>query len=261
MSEFAVVAPLEVHKRLDEQKQLGTYQLLLAHEVLDDPSAYFDFWHDRPNQFIIMDNSLIELGRPLPINFVCEAADIVNADVVVLPDHLGSRLGTLESSYLALDQYQQLKARFKTLAVAQGTSQNDVFSCGRDLIAMGIDMLSIPRHVQTTTGSRVWVTQQLAKYNHPIHLLGFSNNNYDDMFAANLPQVMGIDSAMPIWYGNHRSGLLPFEPRVDSNYGKRPFDYNVTTKVTEEAIENVRRIRGWLEYVKNDVDRLPDTAR
>lgn len=259
MSSFAVVAPLEVHKRLEEAGQLGDYHLLLAHEVLDDPVAYMDFWQPRKKQFIIMDNSLIELGKPLPVDQVCEAAELVNATCVVLPDILGMRLGTLERSYKAYDDLLNLKAPYEALGVAQGTTQNDVFSCGRDMIEMGVQYLSVPRHVQVKIGSRVWVTKQLAKYGKPIHLLGFSDNNYDDMFTANLPGVMGIDSALPIWYGNHK-GLLPFEPRVNGNYGKRPWDYNVTKVVTLEAIENVRRVRGWVSYVARDVERVEQAA-
>lgn len=251
MTEFAPVAPLEVHKALHETGDLGTYQLLLAHEVLAEPQAYYEFWRDQIDQTIIMDNSLIELGHPMKIEKVMEAASIVGGDtsIVVLPDVLGDRIGTMALVFDALEELDDTEIpdlEVKTLAVAQGATPIDTFSCARDLIQLGVDYVSIPRRLADGAGSRLWAARTVAAYHKPIHLLGFSDNNWDDIVTAGVAGVVGIDSAVPIWLGL-QGRLLPPEPEVAAHYGKRPETYPHTKKITPEVIQNVRTVRRWLE--------------
>jgi hypothetical protein len=245
----AIVAPLEIHKRLEEVKLLGNYQLLLAHEVLSDPAAYRNFWQPRRDQFIIMDNSVIELKKPLPMSAVLEAAEVVNAHMIVLPDVIGNRIKTYELFAEAMAELDRLgHPPFGVMGVAQGKTLIDVFSCGRDMARARVDMLSVPRHLAKRLGSRQKITQMFGGYNVPIHLLGFSDYNFDDMMTLGYPHVMGIDSALPIWYGL-QGHILPRVPAKYSNLGKRPADYPKAVRLTEEAIINVRRVREWANIV------------
>lgn len=258
MAKFAPVAPLAVHQTLDDSDDLGDYHLLLAHEVLEDPEGYFKFWHNR-DAFIIMDNSLVELGHPMEMRYLLEAAYLVNADVIVLPDVLTNRLRTLELSHKAYEELVAIRTthypgvinifsrKVKTLGVAQGTSSVDAFSCGRELIkSVGVDMISVPRIVADKTGTRSWVVEQLSKYEKPLHLLGFSNNLLDDVTVARHPSVGGIDSALPIWVGN-QGKMLPRQPPSQNAFGRRPKDYGSTEGITPVALGNVRRVRDWLQ--------------
>lgn len=252
MSEVAIVAPLNVHKRLAEEGVLGTYQLLLAHQVLEEPQAHLDFWRAQKDQFIIMDNSLIELGHPLPIDVVAEAADLVGARVLVLPDVLGDRTKTYKLFAGALEQakYQGLDEKFKLLGVAQGQTSQETFLCGRDMLKAGADFLSVPRHLVQTAGTRTEAVRLLGKLGADVrmHLLGFSNNLFDDFYTLGYPGVMGIDSAVPVWYG----GVLPEKPPVVADFGHRPKGYENfgADYVDETAITNIQRVKRWASIVE-----------
>jgi len=207
--------------------------------------------------YIIMDNSLIELGYPLPVADVVQAAELVNASVIVLPDVLGDRIKTLELSAKAAIELNELRAtspyarRVRMLGVAQGQTLNDVFSCARDLIqSVGAEMISIPRHVTAKVGSRTKLAQMVRQYGVPVHLLGFSENLLDDFTTLGIPGVIGIDSALPIWYGL-QGFELPTTPPVNADYGKRPADYESQTEINSVVIKNLRRVERWVNIVKD----------
>ena len=204
-----------------------------------------------------MDNSLIELGKPLPMTAVLEAGELVNASVVVLPDVLGDRIATLNASTKATLELDELRASspyarsVRTLGVAQGQTTDDVFSCARDMVQLlGVDIISIPRHVTGTIGTRINLVRMVAKYGKPIHLLGFSNNLFDDMWCMKVKGVMGIDSAVPIWYGL-QGFQLPTTPPVVANFGKRPSDYEQQVSIDQNVIYNLRRVEQWVNTVRD----------
>jgi hypothetical protein len=251
---------------------LGSYHLLLAHQVLDQPAIHEAFYKGqlprmrkypdsenrslRKTPYIIMDNSLIELGYPLPVEDVVIAAETVNASVIVLPDVLGDRIKTLEQTTKAVITLDELRPRspyarrVKMLGVAQGQTLNEVFSCARDMIQLlGVDIVSIPRHVTAKVGSRIKLAQMVRQYGKPVHLLGFSENLLDDFTALGIPGVMGIDSAVPIWYGL-QGFELPTTPPVQADYGKRPEDYESQTEINSKVIQNIRRVERWVNIAK-----------
>jgi len=259
MSEVAIVAPLDVHKRLADEGVLGTYQLLLAHEVLADPMQYEYFWRNQKDQFIIMDNSLIELGHPLPVDVVAEAAELVGAKAIVLPDVLGDRAKTYKLFAGALEQakLQNIDTKFKMLGVAQGRTSEETFSCGRDMLKAGADFLSVPRNLVKLAGTRMDAVKLLGKLGAHMHLLGFSNNLWDDFYTVHLPGVMGIDSAVPIWLGmrynlyDETPYRLPDTPPVSADYGSRPEGYSQWkgAELPKYSIENVQRVKRWANTV------------
>lgn len=262
--EVAIVAPLEIHKRLDAAGILGKYQLLLAHEVLAQPEEYSRFWRAQKDQVIIMDNSLIELGKPLPMEAILEAGELTRAQIVVLPDVLGDRIKTYELFSKAWETLEALKntneyaMKVRTLGVAQGHSHVDVFSCGRDMIRAGATMISVPRHIADTMRSRYLPTSMLARYGIPMHLLGFSNHLFDDFLCTAIKGVAGIDSALPVWYGL-KGQILPKVPPEAINYGRRPEEYSKFKTITPEVIENVRRVREWGNIVRPALTEMSAT--
>lgn len=271
MDRFAPVAPIAIHERMADAGVLGSYHLLLAHQVLASPAVHKAFYRHRlpvmikngnalrernGKPYIIMDNSLIELGYPLPVADVLVAAETVNASVVVLPDVLGDRIKTLELSAQAANELNELRVSsayargVRMLGVAQGQTLNDVFSCARDLIQqVGVDLVSIPRHVTAKVGSRVKLAEMVRQYGKPVHLLGFSENLLDDFTALGIPGVIGIDSAVPIWFGL-QGFELPTTPPVDADFGKRPKDYESQTEINSQVIRNLRRVDRWVNIVK-----------
>jgi len=187
---------------------LGNYHLLLAHDVYANPHAYASiFRRDVEDLYIIMDNSLIELGYPAPMEQMREACKTVRADIVVLPDYLGELEMTLEASEKYAKQYN-LNDIGPLMGVPQGKNYTEIMGCATELAGIeNVQALGIPRHI-TEVGingahSRWGIVEALSN-EHPdmdLHLLGFSDYTEDDFKCARHPSVMGIDSAAPVRLG------------------------------------------------------------
>lgn len=246
---FAPVANLPMYDRLFELGMLGDYQLLIASEVVKDLDAWSNFWSLRTSitkdwdQFIIMDNGLIELGHPCDPETLKLAAQAVHADCIVLPDVLGDYDKTLKAVKSSYPELSRLG--YPMLGVVQGRSFEQIDKLMEFYVHIDAEFVSIPRVMVSIFGSRLSLVKRVHSYGLPIHLLGFSNNLYDDMLAANMPGVMGIDSAMPLWY----PGILPPMPPYDGDFGHRPKNY-WEMGPDEPNYTNVERVRSWLNDVK-----------
>lgn len=227
MTHFAAVAPLSIHKGIHEYC-LGTYQLLIASVILKDIDNYSAFWQSKlPDQYIMVDNGVIEEGFPLPMEYLVRAAKAVEANCIILPDTIDDARMTVKLATVAVREYRSLEADGRELmGVVQGESLSECFACASDLINLGVDRLAVPRGLTKNLGSRIHLVATLANIYRgvPIHLLGFSDNIPDDILAAVQAGVVGIDAATPVWLG--LQGIeLPGEPPADSSkWGHRP-DY------------------------------------
>jgi hypothetical protein len=221
---------------------LGDYHLLLAHDVLDHPVDYRCLFGERTKQmFVLLDNSLIELGYPMELDDLLEAAAIVRASVIALPDHLGDMHKTCVDSQ---DFYQRLLRKYggsmancpDVTGVVQGQTIQECMYCADVLVRQcnSSRLLCVPRVLVKTLGTRMGVCCALGvKYpGVPIHLMGFSDNILDDVSCARLPNVVGIDSAVPI-----RAALRGMKMTLNTGWfdpGPRG-DYWATPQTVAEA--------------------------
>lgn len=275
MTNFAPVAPLVVHRQLDQAHILSTYNLVIASEVLKDPIGYRDFWslgkrHDYPygllptdGRTLIMDNGIIELGYPLPVKELALAAEIVHADILILPDTIDDQRMTIKQVRHTNPEWKKLRLPTRTMGVVQGKTFAECVDCADSHVQAGVDYLAVPRGLTPTLGSRYDLVSHIAaEHPHtPIHLLGFSENIHDDIHAAVAsPIVMGIDAATPVWLGmGGRKALLPPEPPRTANYGRRPeWFWNASEQEGDSlraVISNLAMIEFWLQEA-NDAAAL-----
>lgn len=221
MARFAPVVPLSLAALLKERGALGSYHLLLAHDVLENPKVYREIYSNQGFD-IIMDNSLIELGYPLPVNEVLEAAEIVGAQKFVLPDTLGNYTATKEQVEEGIGEWQAIKNNFSInctpLAVVQGSTWHECIRCLLDYKEWDLS-ISIPRVLTEVLKSRIPLALKAAEMGFQnIHLLGFSEDILDDLACARMTGVAGIDSAVPV-----RAGVacLPMEILPSSEWKKK----------------------------------------
>lgn len=81
----------------------------LAHKVLADPQ-YAGILANRPtSRELILDNSMHELGAPLPMSQVKAAAEIVRADYVIVPDWLEDPERSLDAIFVANEKLRPFK--------------------------------------------------------------------------------------------------------------------------------------------------------
>lgn len=250
--QFAPVAGLGLLQELDRLGCLGNYHLLLAHAVLSNPIQWAAFFEKRraegEEDFIIMDNSLIELGYPMPPGQLIIACQLVQAAVLVLPDVMGDAKKTIA---LSTASFQELKDRGyegSTMGVVHGENWLEAYGCAMDLKALGADYLSIPRVMTQILGSRKRLAEQVCHFLQlPVHLLGFSDDLADDIESAmSHHRIMGIDSAMPLWWGQQNKVLSRIPEAGDLDYGKRPEGYLGSTTITPHVIANLSRMNQWL---------------
>lgn len=202
---FAPVVPIGIARILQNLGCLGDYHLLLAHDVLDKEDEYKEIYANK-GYTIIMDNSLVELGYAMRIKDVIDAAKVVGAQHLVLPDTLKDASATWEQIKEALGQWVTIdpfiRDQFKLIPVVQGNSYSEHMELLQRInISKHIrDMpnVCIPRVIADTCGSRRHAIHAASQLGFRMHLLGFSENLIDDLACVRMPGVVGIDSAVPI---------------------------------------------------------------
>lgn len=253
---FAPVVPLVLADYMQSRGTLGNYHLLLAHDVLANPKEYRRIYADR-GYTILMDNSLVELGYPLPLVEVLEACKIVGAQYAILPDKLNDMQATIDMTKEAIFRWRTIPTEQRgdvgLLPVLQGATHTEHMRMLSGFV-MDNDVagICVPRVIADTIGSRRWIINEAARF-YNIHLLGFSENFLDDIACARMPGVVGIDSAVPI-----RAALrdLIMSLDVPINAGKRecywddPFGLPSFLGHPEERVDvicdNVTQVRRWL---------------
>ena len=208
---YSPIAPIKLLRSLHKRELLGGYLLLLTHDVLEHPDEYHNLVGEvrqlYKDAFIIMDNSVIELGEAMDAHHVVDAADIVSANCIMTPDALG---GFKQTQELVTDQYETLlESGYPLMRVPQGKTIEELVACIqwlRDIFPTEEDdpeYWGVPRWIANKMGTRVVVTQHICMTSATprVHLLGMSQDLSDDLRCASFPDVMGIDSANPLTMG------------------------------------------------------------
>ena len=149
---------------LEALTPLTELDFALAHKVLED-EKYAEFYATREaGRILLLDNSMHELGKPLPPKELLRAARLCRADYVIAPDLLGQ-------------PERNLRWFLETRKVLRGEFKTAVCMCGRTpeerkdfLEAVSFaDMLCLPFREARVS----WFLEQLPQWTR-IHLLGVS---------------------------------------------------------------------------------------
>lgn len=211
MSKFAPVAPVHIYQAMLDTKDptiIGDYFLLLAHDVLANAKAYEEVFSqpELKDATIIMDNSVVELGDAVSAKTLYEAADIVKATCIAIPDVLKEGDATLNRAHEFFEEVGRLqKAHQELMFIPQGSNMQDFYECMREAVAQEFPMqwIGIPRNTtKRITTSRKFLVDMCHEFSpkSKIHLLGFSEDQADDVATVvERPKlVSGIDSAAPL---------------------------------------------------------------
>lgn len=155
------------------------YNMLLTHLALSN-SAYRDYGkYLSCRSYTILDNSLIELqGKALGIAEVCDMAEAMNVDEIILPDVFCNKDKTIVAykdaiNYLA-KRYENKRIPFKIMAVAQGATIKEFEECFRffDTCAL-VDTIGIPKAcTKLHPQGRPYFEYLWEESSKDIHLLG-----------------------------------------------------------------------------------------
>lgn len=267
--QFAPVAPIHLLEGMFEHELetgnpcLGGYHLLLAHDVMEshDKQTRFHDLMDSVRDYytsahIIMDNSVVELGDAVEMDWVVDAARFAQANVIVIPDAMSDWTATVTKFQSAADRMPDgTRKEFEFMFVPQGRTMSEFVRCVEAVMSSHpdfIDWIGIPRVAREQHDiSRVSLTHMIdgvvrgsshskyAKYPVKYHLLGFSNDVLDDIEAARLGIAEGIDSAVPI-----RAGQVNRRFYASTNdYGKRGDYWTSEKTLSSLAINNMEYFR------------------
>jgi len=252
---YSPIAPIHLLEELFSKGILGNYLLLLAHDVLAHPQRYaslMDAMRDsNEHSMVIMDNSVVELGVAMSLRDVIKAADITSANCIMTPDVLGN----FSRTQAVVEKWKTtlIECHYPLMRVPQGSSIEDLLRCVEWLrFTLPIDenlgdpeLWGIPRWITNKLGSRKSLVEFIGRTsdveNVGIHLLGMSQNFADDMVCANMPNVMGIDSANPLV-----AGLADLDFSLDKPKHLDRGDYWNTPKLTPMMISNVEYVQKYV---------------
>lgn len=255
---FAPVCPIQILEKMG-YFYAGDYHLPLAHDVMkpENKERYRDWFgkladDDKFNQrVVIMDNSVIELGDSVDITWLLEACDVARATHIVLPDSLCNAEETVR---LSINAYQTLKpmGKFPAITVVpQGKTVAEWLWCAEELLRnIPVAMWGIPRNYERRLGSRYVAAKLLGIIAPiiPIHMLGFSEDLCMDMMNCHHPNVLGIDSAVPIRMGQAGTELsLTCEVPPRGDWWET---VNDKTVIEDKTLLNLEKVRNWINSVE-----------
>lgn len=219
--------------------------MALAHLVGKD-AEYTQFFKDRASEgkFVILDNGVVETGRPVPIEVLVEKAKLIGASEIIIPDFFMEGEATIESAIENIPYVREHAPKLKIMVVPQGDTIEDWLYYAREVIKLDIDTIGIPK-VLTKLGGRDARLEVLADLAFSlrgldVHLLGCWENPLELTLIAKavatkqiLP-VRSCDSA--IAYAYARDNVLISQgvrPSGAINFGANDANIDALTKNIE----------------------------
>ena len=210
---FAPVCGVQMYSGMQKAGRLPSYHLLLAHDIIARPNSYHAVFSQLERPYtIILDNSVVELGNAMvDPHAIGEAARIVGANVIVLPDVYKDSEGTIASCLDAYKAWPEIINKYlepgswSFMMVPQGRTRAEFARCAEAFGGFKFPLIQwwgIPRNQVELTGSRLHAlrTCVMVDPQRAIHMLGFSDDLVDDFQTIRFSNIYirGIDSAVPL---------------------------------------------------------------
>ena len=232
--QVATIVPT-AYLNLTEDKE---YHMALAHLVGKD-KQYTTFFENQAyhGRFVILDNGVIETGKPMSIQEIVQKANLIGASELILPDTLDDTEATLDAACEAIP-YARQYFKGKLMGVPQGKTLEEWFECAIMMLSLDIDTIGIPKRLVKIGGrdARLDVLQRLgwSLRGREVHLLGCWENPIEVAMinkaavAKQIVPIRGVDSCIPYVYardnmlisqGPRPSGAVDFSAH-DADLGK-----------------------------------------
>ena len=248
---------------LNNSRSFNDYDYCLPH-LLDKNEKYRNFFLESKEQgrYIIMDNSLHELGKAYDHERLLHWIQEIEPDEFIVPDvWMKSSQTAAQAKYWL--QYKYPK-KTKITAVVQGEDKQSAFMCAFLLKDLGYKKLCISygadwygdTDLNKALGRINFVNELLKDKNYKdikLHLLGCAVPQEFGWYD-NHPQIESIDTSNPIMAALEgtiytRAGLNA-KPKANMN---EYFDVDPYSVKYEDVLENVKRFRevNGFAYIQN----------
>lgn len=193
------------------------YQMCLAHRVLAD-EKYAQFYSECSDrgQYVMMDNSLWELGSSMSVEDLVTACDIAGPSELTVPDVFRDGPATIElfqhfitAPTTALIQGPADDVRCEFMVVAHGKDRREWLECFDYFNANGsLHTIALPKVLDKiwTPGGRIGCVEFLEATGRvnpekEYHCLGIWDDPIEVLLLAQHPWIRSLDTALPIHAG------------------------------------------------------------
>lgn len=192
---------------VDKIQPFSDFAWLSAVEVLR--SSEYSGYYKQYRGFKVLDNGVNEEGSPLSLDNLEKAANLVGAHMVVAPDWIGDFSKTLESLQDTLKKFGP--ERVVPVIQASSFTEAGAFSSHiRNMVAnkTSVPFVAVPYRICEESGDTpetlalkraLVVTNMLDGVN--VHLLGFLSLGEFYWYGDNKPNVISIDTGIPVLLG------------------------------------------------------------
>ena len=194
---LALECPTEL---LEYIQPLADFDWILAHKVLNDDD-YASFYQ-KSMRYKVLDNSVHELREPMTLDELQRAADIVNPNLIVAPDHLDNHFATIDS----LEKATKVFGLEKIMPVVQGHEHRYVLECFDYIKQMGFKRVAIPAYKASSneimTQKRKNILDSLfsrVPAGFEFHLLGMTT--LEELETCDKFWIKSIDTGVPVLCG------------------------------------------------------------
>jgi hypothetical protein len=157
------------------------------------------------NKFKILDNSAYELKKSIPVGQLCDIAEEIKVDVIVVPDVVGNAVETLkmtEEFYKEFTKRPNLR-KVKTMIVPQGINYSEYLMCYYKMKEFPYSMIGVAYYIPGFTSDfedlRFKKVQSIVnvELDKKIHLLGLHRPCFLYEYKKYL-SIESIDTSVPV---------------------------------------------------------------
>lgn len=239
----ANIVPIPLLKRYG---RLTKYHLVLSYLVRES-EEYADFYKkcSEKGDYIIIDTSVIELGKPLTIQEQLPIAERVGASEVMCADYPMDKDRTLEATANNLSKIPK-DFPYKIFAVPQGKDFAELVECYKEIIKFErINTIGFSftmnvfwkNPVDRFAFTEYLVKSELLDKSKEYHLLGTGFDAAEISLQSRFKWIRGVDSRIAIIQGLDGKTIL--EPRIS-----RTFDF-YSKEDNPAILSNIKMLIKW----------------
>lgn len=239
---------------IGRQKRYTDMHMALTH-LIEEDANYSEFFRQLPDDdYIMLDNSVIELGKAVSLDRLLHAAEEINADEIVVPDAYKNKDETIRLAHKYLNEIEGRDLPYKIQVVPHGNTAEEWMECYNELRHIDeIDTIGIPKVTSSIfPGGRAYLLTMLNNQNNvcerkEYHLLGIWNNPNEMSYVSGYDWIRSVDSAIAYACGINDIAFMPMSG------AQRPdnleWSFHDRSSKNQQLIEdNIHWINWWCNY-------------
>jgi len=248
---------------LNKSNDFNDYDYCLPH-LLDESEEYKNYFVEAKNKgrYIIMDNSLHELGKPYDSNRLWYWINELKPDEFIVPDYWQDKTSTLVSAKEWISK--PYPDNTTPVAVVQADNKTEAFECYHILKMQGYKKIAFSygadwymNNVESGDRFNIFIRKATGRYNtitefykkglinetDRIHLLG-CNIPQEFSWYKDMPFIESIDTSNPVIHG--LAGVKYKDYGLDEKLSHKVDKFEGEAKNWDIVLYNVKKFREFI---------------